>query len=142
MPYRGAGPALTDVLAGVLPAIIETLPAAIGHIRAGRLRPLAVSSAQRSAALPEVPHFGELGLAAAEGVNWFGFALPAGVPGTLVTRWTTELGGVLAMPDLRERMDGMGFEGGHMEPARMARFVGEEVSRWRQVIRATGVQAE
>ena len=142
VPYRGAGPALTDVLAGVLPAIIETLPAAIGHIRAGRLRPLAVSSAQRSAALPEVPHFAELGLAAAEGVNWFGFALPAGVPGTLVTRWTTELGGVLAMPDLRERMDGMGFEGGHMEPARMARFVGEEVSRWRQVIRATGVQAE
>jgi tripartite-type tricarboxylate transporter receptor subunit TctC len=142
VPYRGAGPALTDVLAGVLPSIIETLPAAIGHIRAGRLRPLAVSGAQRSAALPDVPHFGELGFGAAQGVNWFGFALPAGVPEPVAARWLVELRAVLAMPDLQERMDGMGFEGGAMDPAFMSGFVGREVARWRQVIRETGVQAE
>jgi tripartite-type tricarboxylate transporter receptor subunit TctC len=142
VPYRGAGPALTDVLAGVLPAIIETLPAAIGHIRAGRLRALAVSGAARSPALPEVPHFGELGLAAAQGVNWFGFAAPAGLPAPIGARWIAELRAVLDGADMRERMGQMGFEGTNMDPAFMTAFVGQEVARWRQVIRENNVQAD
>ncbi|WP_270935625.1 Bug family tripartite tricarboxylate transporter substrate binding protein [Falsiroseomonas oryzae] len=142
VPYRGAGPALTDVLAGVVPSIIETLPAAIGHIRAGRLRPLAVSGAARSPALPEVPHFGELGLAAAQGVNWFGFCGPAGLAQPIAARWVAEIRTVLETPDMRERMGQMGFEGTNMDPAFMTAFVGQEVARWRAVIRENNVQAD
>ena len=142
VPYRGAGPALTDVLAGVLPSIIETLPAALGHIRAGRLRPLAVSAAARSPALPEVPHFGELGLGAAQGVNWFGFAAPAGLPPAIAARWTAEVKTVLETAEMRDRMAQMGFEGTNMDAAFMTGFVATEVARWRTVIRENNVQAD
>ncbi|WP_237215087.1 Bug family tripartite tricarboxylate transporter substrate binding protein [Falsiroseomonas oryziterrae] len=142
VPYRGAGPALTDVLAGVLPGIIETLPAAIGHIRAGRLRPLAVSGAARSPALPDVPHFGELGLTAAQGVNWFGFCAPAGLPQPVAARWVAEISTILDSAEMRDRMGQMGFEGTRMEPAFMTAFVGEEVARWRTVIRENNVSAD
>lgn len=142
VPYRGAGPALTDVLAGVVPAIIETLPAAIGHIRAGRLRPLAVSGAGRSPALPEVPHFGELGLAAAQGVNWFGFCAPSGLPQPIAARWVAEIRTILDTADMRERMAQMGFEATNMDPAAMTAFVAQEVARWRTVIRENNVQPD
>jgi tripartite-type tricarboxylate transporter receptor subunit TctC len=141
VPYRGAGPALIDVLANVVPSIMETMPAAIGHLRAGRSRPLAVSAASRSAALPDVPHFGELGLGDASAVNWFGFAAAAGVPGALVERWNTELRAVLALEEVRARMLELGFEGTIMEPNFMQDFVGREVARWRQVIRENNVTA-
>lgn len=142
VPYRGAGPALTDVLAGVVPSIIETLPAAIGHIRAGRLRALAVSGAGRSPALPDVPHFGELGLGDAQGVNWFGFCAPAGLAAPIAQRWLAEIRAVLETADMRERMAQMGFEGTNMEPGFMSGFVGREVARWRAVIRENNVQAD
>jgi len=142
VPYRGAGPALVDVLAGTVPAIIETLPAAIGHIRAGRLRPLAVSSARRSAALPDVPTFAEIGLGAATGVNWFGFALPAGVPGWLPERWLAELRAALAVPEVAQRLGEMGVEGTSLDPVATTAFVASELARWREVVRANGVTAD
>ena len=125
-----------------MPAIIETLPAAMGHIRAGRLRALAVSGAGRSPALPDVPHFGELGLAAAQGVNWFGFAAPAGLPQPIAARWVAEVKAVLETADMRERMAQLGFEATNMDPAFMTAFVGQEVARWRTVIRENNVQAD
>ena len=142
VPYRGAGPALTDVLAGVVPAIIETLPAAIGHIHAGRLRPLAVSTPGRSAVLPDVPSFGEVGLAAGTGVNWFGFSAPAGLSAPVTARWLTELRAVLELPEMRERLGAMGFEGTNLDPAAFTSLVSEELARWRVVIRENNVQAE
>ncbi|MBY0335150.1 MAG: tripartite tricarboxylate transporter substrate binding protein [Acetobacteraceae bacterium] len=142
VPYRGAGPALTDVLAGTVPSIIETLPAALGHIRAGRLRPLAVSSAQRSAALPDIPTFAELGFGAATGVNWFGFALPAGVPDWLAPRWLAELRAVLAMPEVAQRLTEMGVEGTSLDPAATTAFVRAELARWREVVRTNNVTAD
>jgi tripartite-type tricarboxylate transporter receptor subunit TctC len=142
VPYRGAGPALVDVLAGTVPSIIETLPAAIGHIRGGRLRALAVSSANRSAALPDVPSFAELGLTAATGVNWFGFCAPAGVPEWLPGRWVAELQTALAIPEVAQRLADMGVEGTNLDPAAMTAFVRSEVARWREVVRANSVTAD
>jgi len=142
VPYRGAGPALVDVLAGTVNCIIETLPAAIGHIRAGRLRALAVSSAARSAVLPDVPNFAELSLGAATGVNWFGFCGPAGMPGAVAARWLAELRTALALPDVQTRLTDMGVEGTNLDPAAMTAFVGQEVARWREVVRANSVTAD
>ncbi len=142
VPYRGAGPALVDVLAGTVNCIIETLPAAIGHIRAGRLRALAVSSAARSAALPEVPNFAEIGLGAATGVNWFGFCGPAGMPAAVQVRWLDELRAALAIPEVQARLTEMGVEGTSLDPAATSGFVRAEVARWREVVRANNVTAD
>ncbi|MBX9751126.1 MAG: tripartite tricarboxylate transporter substrate binding protein [Roseococcus sp.] len=142
VPYRGAGPALTDVLAGNVPAIIETLPAAIGHIRAGRLRALAVSSPARSVALPDLPNFAELGLGEATAVNWFNFFLPTGLPPLLQERWLAELRTAIATPEVRRRFQELGLEGTQLEPAAAAALVRAEVARWRDVVRTNNIQPD
>lgn len=140
VPYRGAGPALVDVIAGTVPSIIETLPAALGHIRAGRLRALAVSSPVRSAVLPEVPAFAELGLGAATGVNWFNFMLPAGLPPARLARWSEEMRAITAIPELRARFDELGLEGAIHDPGEAQALVRAELARWAAVVREAKVQ--
>jgi len=142
VPYRGSGPALIDVIAGTVPAIIETLPAAMGHIRAGRLRALAVSSPARSIALPDVPSFAEIGLGEATGVNWFNFFLPAGIPLTLAERWLEELRAVIATAEIQQRFADLGLEGTQLDPAAAALLVRTELARWREVVRTNQVQAD
>jgi tripartite-type tricarboxylate transporter receptor subunit TctC len=140
VPYRGAGPALVDVLAGTVPSIMETLPAAIGHIRAGRLRALAVSSPARSVVLPEVPTFAELGLGAATGVNWFNFMLPAGIPAPMLARWSGEIRAITAIPEVKSRLDELGLEGAIHDPAQAQALVRTEMARWAEVIRSANIQ--
>jgi tripartite-type tricarboxylate transporter receptor subunit TctC len=142
VPYRGAGPALTDVIAGTVPSIIETLPAAMGHIRAGRLRALAVSSPARSAVLPDVPTFAELGLGAATGVNWFNVMLPAGLPPAQVARWSAEIRAVTEIPEVKARFDDLGLEGAIHDPAEAQALVRSEIARWAQVVRSANIQAD
>ncbi len=139
VPYRGSAQLHIDVIAGTVPVMLDTLSAAMGHIRAGRLRPLAVSGAQRSRALPEIPTFAELGYPDATGMNWFGFCAPAGIPAPLAERWAAELRTVLAMPEVTERLAGLGVEGTKVDPVMMTELVGREVARWREVIRANNV---
>jgi tripartite-type tricarboxylate transporter receptor subunit TctC len=119
--------------------MLDTLSAAMGHIGAGRLRPLAVSGPQRSPALPNIPTFAELGYPDATGMNWFGFCATAGIPAPVAERWAAELRAVLAMPDVTERLAGLGVEGTRVDPAMMTEMVGREVARWREVIRANNV---
>ncbi|MBX9699965.1 MAG: tripartite tricarboxylate transporter substrate binding protein [Acetobacteraceae bacterium] len=142
VPYRGAGPALADVLGGQVEAILETLPAAIGHLRAERLRPLAVSSPARAAALPAVPNFTELGLGDATGTNWFGFSGPAGMPDWLVQRWLAELRAVVAMPETGERLAQLGLEPVMSQPAEYTAFVRAELARWRRVVTEMNVRPD
>jgi len=142
VPYRGSGPALIDVIAGTVPAIIETLPAAMGHIRAGRIRALAVSSPARSIALPDVPSFAEIGLGEATGVNWFNFFLPAGIPPALAERWLEELRAVIATAEIQQRFADLGLEGTQLDPAAAALLVRTELARWREVVRTNQVQAD
>lgn len=137
--YRGSAQLHVDVIAGNVPVMFDTLSAAIGHIRAGRMRALAVSSPERSAALPAVPCFPELGLAEAVGMNWFGFCATTGLPPAIGERWVTELRAVLALPEVTERLASLGVEGTNMDPAMMTALVGREVVRWREVIRANNV---
>lgn len=141
VPYRGSAQLHIDVMAGTVPVMIDTLSAAVGHIGAGRLRPLAVSGPQRSPALPNIPTFAELGYPDATGMNWFGFCATAGIPAPVAARWATELGAVLAMPEVAERLAGLGVEGTRVDPAMMTEMVGREVARWREVIRANNVTA-
>ena len=142
VPYRGSAPALTDTMGGQIPAIMESLPIALPHIRAGRLRPLATSEATRAATTPDVPTFAEVGYAAAQSTNWFGFSIPASVPAALVQRWATVIHEALADAKTRERFANIGVVPGTGGPAEYTKLVSDELTRWREVIRAVDVKAE
>ena len=142
VPYRGSAPALTDTMGGQIPAIMESLPIALPHIRAGRLRPLATSEATRAATTPDVPTFAEAGYAAAQSTNWFGFSVPAGVPAALVQRWVGVIHEALADAKTRERFGNIGVVPGTGGPAEYTALVTNELARWREVIRAGNIKAE
>jgi len=114
----------------------------MGHIRAGRIRALAVSSPARSIALPDVPTFTEIGLGEATGVNWFNFFLPAGIPPTLAERWLEELRAIIATAEIQQRFADLGLEGTQLDPAAAALLVRTELARWREVVRTNQVQAD
>ncbi|MFM8613965.1 MAG: tripartite tricarboxylate transporter substrate-binding protein [Alphaproteobacteria bacterium] len=110
MPYRGGGPAVVDLVAGHIQALFVTLPAAIEHIRAGRLRALAVTSAKRVPALPEVPSIAESGFAEFEVSTWQGILAPAGTSPAAIRRLSSALESILAKPKVAEQLAAQGFE--------------------------------
>ena len=142
VPYRGSAPALTDTMGGQIPAIMESLPIALPHIRAGRLRPLATSEATRAATTPEVPTFAEAGFPQAQSTNWFGFSVAAGVPAALVQRWAGIIQAALAEPKTQERFANIGVVPGTGGPAEYTRLITDELTRWREVIRTGNIRAE
>jgi len=142
VPYRGSAAALTDAIGGQIPAVMESLPIALPHLRAGRLRALGTSEATRDAALPEVPSFTEAGYPTATSTNWFGFSTTAGIPAAVTARWSAVIAEALAEPKLRERFAGIGVVPGEMGPAAYTSFIAGELERWRGVILAAGVKAD
>ncbi|WP_270935635.1 Bug family tripartite tricarboxylate transporter substrate binding protein [Falsiroseomonas oryzae] len=142
VPYRGSAPAMTDVMGGQLPALMESLPTALGNIRAGRLRPLAVSEAERASVLPEVPTFAEAGFPAVASTNWFGFSAAAGIPPAVAERWRVELDAALASAQVRERFAAIGVRPGTLGPDGYTALIREELTRWREVIRAGNIRAD
>jgi tripartite-type tricarboxylate transporter receptor subunit TctC len=142
VPYRGSAPALVDTISGKIPAIFESLPTALGHIRAGRLRAIAVSSRARADALPDVLTFAERGLPEIEAVGWFGVSAPAGLPPGVAGRLATALGAVLGLPDIRARFAEAGVEAGSMWLAEYANFVRAEAARWKALAAAHKISVE
>lgn len=142
VPYRGSAPALADAIGGQIPAVMESLPIALPHLRANRLRALATSEAARDAALPEVPSFAEAGFPAVTSTNWFGFSTAAGIAPAIVERWRATLAEVLADARLRERFAGLGVVPGSLGPAEYTAFIAGELARWRGVIQAAGVKPD
>lgn len=142
VPYRGSAPALADAIGGQIPAVMESLPIALPHLRANRLRALATSEATRDAALPEVPSFAEAGFPAVVSTNWFGFSTTAGTPAPVVERWRATLAEALADTRLRERFAGIGVVPGKLGQAEYTGFIGAELARWRGVIQAANVRPD
>ena len=142
VPYRGSAPALTDVTGGQIPAIMESLPIALPHLRAGRLRPLATSEGTRAASLPDTPTFAEAGYPAAQSTNWFGFSAAAAIPPAVAERWAQEIAAALATGPVRERFAAIGVTPGSMGPAEYTAMVRSELDRWREVIRAAGIRPD
>jgi tripartite-type tricarboxylate transporter receptor subunit TctC len=139
--YRGAGPAMTDTIAGVVPLMFDGLPSASGHIRSGRVRAIAVSGAERSAAFPDVPTFKELGLDIVS-YQWFGISAPAGTPAAIVARLNREIREILKEPDVAQRFDQLGGGIVDMTPEQYSAFVAEEIAVWAPVVRASGATVE
>ena len=142
VPYRGSAAAMTDTMGGQIPALMESLPTAMGNISAGRLRPIAVSEAARSPALPEVPSFAEAGLPDVVSTKWFGFSTTAGTPGPIVERWDTTIAVALEAPSLRARFASIGVVPGTLGSAEYTALIRRELARWKEVIAAAGVKAD
>ena len=142
VPYKGAAPALQDLIAGQIEMTFDNIPAAIGHIRAGRIRPIAVTSATRSRQLPDVPTVAEAGLPGYEIVAWFGMTAPAGVPPEVINRLHGAVIAALRSPEVRERLDALAFEPAGTTPGEFLDFVKSETDKLGRVIRAAGMKPQ
>jgi tripartite-type tricarboxylate transporter receptor subunit TctC len=141
VPYRGGGPAMTDVIAGTVPMMSDTLPSALPHLQAGSVRPIAVSGPERSALVPEVPTFREEGIDLIN-LPWYGLSGPAGLEPAIVNRLWEATRKILASRELRARLGEIGSIPGNMGPEEYTTLVREEMGRWAPVVRASGASAE
>lgn len=141
VPFRGAGPAMTAVIAAQVPMMSDSLPSAAGHIRQGSVRAIAMSSAERHPAFPDVPTFREQGFDLVS-TSWFALSGPAGMPAPIVERLHRETMAVIATPEARQRFAEMGGSPGDMTSAQFSAFVASEVERWAPVVRASGATAD
>src|SRR5262249_10529982 len=123
VPYRGAGPAMQDTIAGVVPSMLDSLPSAAPHIKAGKVRALAVSGETRSPAFPDVPTMKELGYPDLISYSWFGISAPARTPAPIVERIAREMQVVLKQPEVVKRWQEIGAEASTMTPAEYGAFV-------------------
>ena len=142
VPYRGSGEAVIGVLSGNVDIVLLSPGSALGNIRGGQLRPLAISGARRVAALPEVPTFAEAGLPGYGVVNWSGLAAPKGTPDAIVQRLHQEAARALAAPDMQALIAELGSEPGGIEPADFTRLIQEETARWRDVAATGGIEKQ
>lgn len=142
VPYKGTGPAVVDLMAGVVDADFENLPAVVEHIRSNRLRALAVLSASRSEVLPNVPTMAELGMSEFVASPWFAIAAPAGTPAPIVARLNEEINKILKAPATRELLAKQGANPVVMTPEETARFFREEIDKWARIVAETGAKLE
>jgi tripartite-type tricarboxylate transporter receptor subunit TctC len=142
VPYKGAGPALADTIGGQVQMMIATLPAAAGHIRAGKLRPLGMSGVKRSPAFPEIPTIAESGVPKYDYDTWYGIFGPASLPRTMVTWLNQTMNRVLVEPDLRKRLADSGLEVETSTPEQMHKTVVDDMARWGKVIREANIRID
>ena len=141
VPYRGAGPTLTDLLAGQVQVSFPTMPASIEHIRAGRLRALAVTTATRSDALPDIPTVGEF-LPGYEASNWYGLGVPKATPAEIVDKLNKEVNAALDDPKMKARLADLGGTPLPGSPVQFGKLIAEETEKWGKVIRAANIKPQ
>jgi tripartite-type tricarboxylate transporter receptor subunit TctC len=141
VPYKGGGPAVADLVGGKVEMLFTGAPVTMPHIKAGRLKVLAVTDSQRSAALPDTPTMSEA-LPGYEFNNWYGLMAPAGTPRPLVDLLNAEVHRILALPDVKERFSGLGADPMPSTPERFGAVMRADAEKWGKVIRDAGVKAE
>jgi tripartite-type tricarboxylate transporter receptor subunit TctC len=140
--YKGAGPAILDVVAGHVPATIQPLGTLLAQAKAGKIAVLGMSGRERSSGAPEVPTFAELGLPALTAEAWFGIFAPAGTPAATVAKLNTAFVQAMRAPAIRDRMRGLELEVREMSPAEFAAVVRADYARWGPIIRASGFKGD
>ena len=142
VPYKGTGPAITDLVGGQVQMMITGVVALMPHVKSNRLRALGVTSAKRVAALPDVPTVAESGVPGFDVSSWFGVFLPARTPRPIVMKMNEEIRKILANPDVRQRLIDQGADPASNTPEEFAAYVKAEMARWGQVVRSTGAKAD
>jgi len=141
VPYRGAAPALTDLMGAQVQVMFTTMPASIQYVRAGKLRALAVTTTTRSEALPDVPTVSEF-VPGYEASVWYGVGAPKKTPVEIIEKLNREINAALADPKLKARLADLGAEPMSMTPAEFAKFVADETEKWGKVVKFSGAKAE
>ncbi len=142
VPYKGTGPAVADLLGGQVQAAFATLASVAQHVRAGKLRAIAVAPAQRSPLMPEVPTVAESGVPGYDVPLWYSILAPAGTPAEAVDRLSSELRRIVESTETRERMISQGFQPGFVGPAALQTMIRDDVRRWQAIGRDTGIRIE
>ena len=142
VPYKGAAPAMTDLLAGHVMLTFATAPSGVPHVQAKRLRALGVSSATRIPALPNVPTIAEAGVPGYEAIGWNGLTGPAGLPQAVTDRLNADAVKVMKNPDVSKRLSELGLEPRTSTPGEFAGFLKAEVVKWAKVVKDSGARVD
>lgn len=140
VPYKGSAPTLADLVAGQIQVVIDNMPPYLPHVQSGKIRALAVTTAQRSAAAPELPTMQEAGVTGYEAGSWFGLLAPAGSPRDVIGKLSAETARILRLPDVKARLSALGAEPVGGTPGEFAAFIRSEQAKWRQVIRQADIR--
>jgi tripartite-type tricarboxylate transporter receptor subunit TctC len=142
VPYKGSAPAVTDLVGGQVQLMFDNLPSSLAQIKAGKLRAIAVTSAQRAPALPDVPTIAESGLPGFEATSWFGVLVPAGTPPAIVTRLNAEIDKWLHSPEAKEKLLGQGAVAAGGTPEQFGAYIRSETEKWAKVIKTSGAKVD
>ena len=142
IPYKGSAPAMTDLLGGQTSVMFDNMPSAIQHVRSGKLRPIAVTTAKRSPELPDVPTIAEAGVPGYEATSWFGMFAPAGTPKPVLDKLHAALIKVLNQADVKKKIAEQGGDVVAETPAQFAAFIQAESVKWGKVVKESGATAD
>jgi tripartite-type tricarboxylate transporter receptor subunit TctC len=142
VPYRGGGPAVTDVMGGQVPLLWVSIPAAAQFVKAGKLKALAVSTTKRSAAFPEVPTMQEAGVADFEVDSWYAMFVPAKTPKPIIEKLNKALNTVVQQPDIKEKLLAQGSEAVGGTPEALGKTVDAELARWSKLVKDANIKPE
>jgi tripartite-type tricarboxylate transporter receptor subunit TctC len=142
VPYKGGGPAMTDLLGGQINLIFATAASAVPHVKSGKIRALAVTTSNRSKLVPELPTVAEAGLKGFEANNWYGVVVPAKTPRPIIDRLNREFTAVLKMPEIQEVLFKQGLDAAPSTPEAFGAYIKSETAKWAKVIKASGAKPE
>ncbi len=142
IPYKGAGPAVADLLGGQVSVAVVSVSSAQANIKAGRLRALGVTSAQRFSGAPEIPTIAEEGLPGFDTLQWWGLVAPRATPADVIDKIAAAAGRLVASPEMKERMLALGAETAASSPERFAAFIRDEIDKWGKLVRASGARVD
>jgi tripartite-type tricarboxylate transporter receptor subunit TctC len=141
VPYKGVGPALNDLLGGQIQLVFPAMPVAIPLLKTNRVRGIAVTTAKRSSALPDIPAVAET-VPGYEASGWYAVFGPKALPKDIAARWNSEVNRILQLPDVKERMAGLGLELAGGSPERLRERVKREIAKWQNVVKMANIKAE
>jgi tripartite-type tricarboxylate transporter receptor subunit TctC len=142
VPYKGAAQGATDLIGGQVQLYVSSVPTLIGHIKNGKMRALAVTSAKRADDLPQVPTIAESGYKGFDAVTWFGIAGPAKLPADVVARLNTEINKALKTPDLLKKLSDQGADVAGSTPEQFAKLIRDDIARWGKVVKESGAKVD
>lgn len=142
VPYKGGAPSVVGLLSGEVQMLFTSIPSVLSQIHARRVKPIAVSTAKRSSALPEVPTVSEAGLPGYDAASWYGLFAPAGIPKDVLHVLSTQIVKVMQVPEVRQRFSGDGFEPVGGTPDQFAKFVRAEITKWEKIVKTAGLKGD
>ena len=140
VPYKGAGPVMPDLIGGHVPMFFSGMPPAMPHVKAGKLRALAVTTTRRSPAAPDVPTMAEAGVPGFDISNWFAYFVPSGTPAEVISRLNSEVNRGLKQPDVREKLANVGAETVGTSPEELSKFVRSETEKFARLVKLSGAK--